>query len=164
VNYLRGRATLDDMAELRTDAGEIALRPSEVQHMVDVKQVIDGFFVAHVAGSVLALGSSTVLLRRRPVGWARSLRHGIWATFGLIAIVAVAAAIDFDLFFTYFHRVFFEEGTWLFFYEDTLIQLYPLTFWIRAVAEISMAIVAGGAVLYTLSRWVEERALRREVP
>ncbi len=164
VNYLRGRATLQEMQELRTDAGQIALRPSEVQHMVDVKQVTDGFFSAHVFASVLALASSIVLLKRRPLAWAHSVRQGIWIVIGVIAVVAVAAAADFDLFFTLFHRIFFQEGTWLFFYEDTLIQLYPLPFWIRAVAEISIIIVVGGAILYVASRWVEEWARRRDEP
>ena len=162
VDYLRGRATLQEMQELRTDAGEIAMRPSEVQHMVDVKEVTDAFFIAHVFASVLAVGSSIVLLGRRPLAWAQGIRFGVWATLGLIAVVAVAAAADFDLFFTLFHRIFFEEGTWLFFFEDTLIQLYPLPFWVRAVADISIVIVAGGAVLYLLAWWVERRTQRTE--
>ncbi len=164
VGFLRGRVSLEQMAELRTDAGEIAMRPSEVQHMADVKRVMDGFFIAHAAALVLALGASLFLLRGQPMQWARALRGGIWATLALIGCVAVAALADFDLFFTFFHRIFFQEGTWTFLYEDTLIQLYPLPFWTGAVRDISLLIAGGAAVLYGLSRWVKARVLRRSQP
>lgn len=160
VNYLRGRISLQQMVDLRTDAGEPALLPSEVQHMVDVKRVMDGFFIAHAVALVVALAATLLLLPRQPVRWALAVRGGIIATGGLIAVVAVAALADFDLFFTVFHRIFFQEGTWTFHYEDTLIQLYPLPFWTRAVRDMTVAIASLAALLYGASRWVERRALR----
>ena len=39
------------------------------------------------------------------------------------------------MFFTRFHQVFFSEGSWLFFEDDTLIQLYPLPLWMRRGVE-----------------------------
>ncbi len=161
VGYLRGSASLQEMAEARTDAGQIAMLPEEVQHMVDVKQVMDGFFIAHAVALALAVAATFLLLRRWPMQWALALRYGIWATGALIAVVAVAAIADFDLFFTLFHRIFFQEGTWTFHYEDTLIQLYPLPFWTRAVADVSLSIAGLAALLYGASRWVEGRVLRR---
>jgi integral membrane protein (TIGR01906 family) len=162
IDFLRGRVTLEEMAALRTDAGAVALTAEEVEHMADVKQVTDGFFLAHGVALALAALASLLLLRSRPLAWAHGIRLGIGVTVGLIALVAVTALADFDLFFTFFHRIFFQEGTWTFPWEDTLIQLYPLPFWTRAVLDFSLAIVAGAVVLYLASRWVEARALRGE--
>ncbi len=160
VRYLRGSASLQEMAELRTDAGEIALLPEEVQHMVDVKGVMDGFFITHGIALAVAVAATVLLLRRAPMRWVLAVRHGILITAALLALVAAAALVDFDVFFTLFHRIFFQEGTWTFFYEDTLIQLYPLPFWTRAVADMLLAIAGLAALLYGASRWVEARALR----
>ena len=70
VKYVMGRATEEEMATLRTDAGEIALRDEEVQHLVDVRVVMDGFRLAHAALLALAAaqcGSCVVLGAARPV-------------------------------------------------------------------------------------------------
>lgn len=155
VNYLRGRATLEDMVTLRTDAGDVAMLPGEVQHMVDVKMVTDGFFIAHGVALALAGVISLLMLPKEPLAWSRAVRHGIWGTAALLVVVAVSAIANFDLFFDLFHRIFFQEGTWLFYYEDTLIQLYPLPLWIRAVADMVIAITVMAAGLYGSSLCVD---------
>jgi uncharacterized membrane protein len=37
--------------------------------------------------------------------------------------------LSFGVFFVAFHNVFFEPGTWVFYYSDTLIRLFPERFW-----------------------------------
>lgn len=157
VGYLRGRVPFDDMATMTTDSGEVALRPEESQHLVDVKRVMDGFFIAHAVALVVGFLAALLLWKYSPHMLVHALRQGIWLTVALIFGVGLAAALNFDLFFTLFHRIFFPEGSWLFFYEDTLIQLYPLPFWIRAVAEIVLAIAAEALVLYGISLWIARR-------
>jgi integral membrane protein (TIGR01906 family) len=163
LRYLRDRASLEEMATVRTDAGEIAMHAEEVQHLVDVKMVTDGFFIAHAVALVVA-GASLVLLwysERRATLYVY-LRQGVWITGGLMVLVLLSALLDFDVFFTRFHQIFFEEGTWVFWADDTLIQLYPLPFWIDTVQKIVAAILLQGGVVYALSALVHPaRRVRR---
>jgi len=143
VNYLRGKASLEEMQEMRTDEGEIAMRPAEVQHIVDVKRVMDGFYTACPIALAVGVLASLILSRRETrQATARALRTGIGITLGLIVVVGVSAALNFETFFDRFHRIFFTGESWLFYYEDTLIQLYPLPFWIRAVWQMCAIIAA----------------------
>jgi integral membrane protein (TIGR01906 family) len=151
VNYLRGRASLDDMASLRTASGQIALRSHEVEHMVDVKGVTDAFFIAHPVALVLLLLGGWFLWRMGRHEFAKALRRGLWLTGGLMLLVLLTSLIDFDVFFTKFHELFFAPGTWMFFAEDTLIQLYPLVFWIDTTLLLSGVILLQAVVVYVLT-------------
>ncbi len=154
VSYLRHRATWEEMATMRTDDGQIALRPEEVQHLVDVRRVTDAFFVAH--GMALVLGILAGLALWRTSGYtelALAIRRGVWGVFGLAAVVGLAAVLDFDTFFTRFHQIFFPPNSWVFYLEDTLIQLYPLPLWIDATVKIVLMMLIQAAALIGFS-WV----------
>ncbi|MHB9034816.1 MAG: TIGR01906 family membrane protein, partial [Anaerolineae bacterium] len=152
VNYLRGKASLQQMADMRTDQGDIAMRDAEVQHIADVKRVMDGFFVVQPIASTLLVLCIVLLILiagRKPAGQA--LRSGVWITLVLLGFVIVSAAANFDVFFDRFHRIFFTGESWLFYYEDTLIQLYPLPLWMSAVWHIGIMIALELGLLYGLS-------------
>jgi len=148
VNYLRNRATAEDMATMRTDGGAIAMRDEEVQHIVDVRRVTDGFFVAHQVALAAGLLAALALWfwggRELLPG---ALRRGVWLTGGLMAMVVLFSLIDFDLFFTRFHQMFFSAGSWLFYEDDTLIQLYPLPFWSFSVLAYGLAVLSLAGLL-----------------
>jgi integral membrane protein (TIGR01906 family) len=162
IGYLRGRNSLQDMAAMRT-AGEVAMRAEEVGHIADVKRVMDGFYVAHGVALLLALSSALVLwfsVRRGTLGPA--LRRGIWITCGIIALIVGASLIDFETFFTHFHQLFFSADSWLFYEEDTLIQLYPLTLWMDAVWKIGVVVICELVLFYVLTHFIDRWArLRR---
>lgn len=162
LRYLRGNETLESMSAVKTDAGEVALKPDEVQHLVDVKGVVDGFFRAYNIALLLAPLSAILLWnagRRREI--CTCLRQGVWIVAGLGLLVLVSSLIDFDMFFTRFHQVFFKPGTWVFYEEDTLIQLYPLPFWIDIVWKLAVAILAGSAIVYVGSIALERASWMR---
>jgi integral membrane protein (TIGR01906 family) len=164
LHYLRGRASLEAMATMATAQGEVALRDSETQHLVDVKVVTDGFFIAH-GGAVVAAALSLLILgfssRRSLIPAA--LRQGVFITGGVILLLVMASFINFDVFFTRFHEVFFRADSWLFYEDDTLIQLYPLRLWQDAVWKIgAMVLLELGAVYgvsLALDRWPWMRAV-----
>lgn len=43
--------------------------------------------------------------------------------------ILAAVVISFDALFTAFHKVFFVGDTWLFYFSDTLIRLFPMRLW-----------------------------------
>jgi len=161
LHYLRGKKSREALESMRTDSGELALSASEVQHLADVKSVTDAIFQAGaIAGVVQILclvvqwqSSKCHLLPAR-------LRQGVWLTAAFIGLVAVSAAMDFDVFFTRFHQIFFAPGTWIFDSSDTLIQLYPLPFWVDAVWKLAgvisleMVLVYAAPVALARSVWL----------
>lgn len=157
--FVRGHVSREDLAAMRTDGGEIALRSEEVQHLSDVKVVTDAFFLAHLVSVVLMLLGALLIwysARQELLGYA--LRQGVWITCGLIGFVVIASFINFDLFFTRFHQLFFTTGSWLFYEEDTLIQLYPLPYWVGAVWKFGVVVFAELGLFYLVSLLVQRRA------
>ena len=155
IRFLRHRATEADMATMRTSGGGLAMRPPEVQHIVDVGRVMDGFFVAQrVALAALAAAIALALAAKRAQGLAQGLLTGVWTTLGLMVVVLVAVVINFDAFFTLFHKLLFTGDSWLFYVDDMLIQLYPIGFWIGAVTIMALTIVAEAGITWALARFV----------
>lgn len=113
---------------------------------------MDGFFLAHGVALGLALLCLIVL-------WASGhrsaipglLRQGVWITLGIIALTVAASLVNFDLFFTRFHEIFFEANSWIFYQDDTLIQLYPLPLWQDAVWKIGATVLLELGIVYGLA-------------
>ena len=59
-------------------------------------------------------------------------------TVGLIVALIIFIAVSFNNLFDRFHQLFFKDGTWLFYESDTLIRLFPLTFWRDAFILVSV--------------------------
>jgi len=157
LRYTAGQIPLEQMAEMRTDDGTPALLPSEVEHLVDVRVVLQRFYLAGGIALALALLTGLLLAHWSPDRLAKALYGGIGITCAFILGAGAMALMDFDRFFTLFHGLFFRPGSWTFFYEDTLIQLYPLPFWITAVLHL----LAGMGLLTIILLAVARRAGRR---
>lgn len=158
LNYLRGKASREQMATMLTDGGDVAMRAEEVQHIADVKVITDGFYLAQIIASVIAVLATIAL--GFVGGWSstsRALRKGVLATAVIIVLVVAASFINFDLFFDRFHRIFFTNDSWLFYYEDTLIQLYPEPLWTGAVWQMGLMIVVELGIVFGIS-WIPAAA------
>ncbi len=147
---------------MTTDSGEIAMRPEEVQHLSDVRIVMDGFFHAQQAAVALALlGALALWYSARRALLGSSLRQGVWITCLLIGFIVIASFLNFDLFFTRFHQLFFTADSWLFYEEDTLIQLYPLALWADAVWKMGVVVLIELGLFYVLSRILDRQASKK---
>ena len=152
VGYLRGTSSLQDMVSLRTSDGQQAMREREIEHMQDVKMVMDGIFVAHAVAAVVLLLSLVLLaIAGQRSRLSLALRQGVGLMAVLIVAILLSALLDFDVFFTRLHQVFFSAGSWVFYVEDTLIQLYPLCFWVDAVWKIGAVVLVEVAVVYAVA-------------
>ena len=121
--------------------------------MVDVKEVVKN---ASMVWYVLGGMSIAILVWFVVMGqWdslRRSLNAGGWITIGLLGALLVFLAVSFDRLFEYFHRIFFQDGTWTFSQSSTLIRLFPFEFWRDAfVLVIGFALIVG-VVLVLLTR------------
>ncbi|WP_440101532.1 TIGR01906 family membrane protein [Glutamicibacter mishrai] len=159
VDYLNNFAGPEYLAGLKLSTESAMFTDGEVQHMVDVKNLI-GF--AYILGAVLALIlviGVWYLAKRYAGGVRRALFSGAILTLVMIAALAVAALLGWETFFTQFHALFFSEGSWTFSVRDTLIRLYPEQFWMDSAIGIAVLVLATIAIVL-LSCWPTGR--RRE--
>ena len=130
MDYLVNDADIDYLGDLRFDNGDEVFNVRELGHMLDVKQVIQSAFqVLGISWLVLiGLGIWAWLGK-----WGREYKHALgrggWLTIMLIGGIVVFSLLSFGVFFTTFHNVFFNPGTWTFNFSDTLIRLFPERFW-----------------------------------
>ncbi len=155
LDFVRGGLPLSDFVALKVN-GQTAFNPREVSHMIDVRNVLAGAFVAQIIMGILILASLIVV--RRDAG--RTLMWSGLFTIAMVILLGIFAATSFDLFFTLFHRMFFTGDTWLFNDTDTLIQLYPEELWYNGSLLIVGLTVLEAILLGTLG-WL---ATRRPAP
>lgn len=134
--------------------GREAFDERAVSHLVDVRGVI---LPARTLTFVLALlGVAWIAARRRTPAGQRALRAAAASAVGLLGGTALLAGavgvLDFDALFTWFHGLFFAEGTWLFPSDALLIQLFPLPFWVTMGALWGGFVITGAVLLYTAVR------------
>ncbi len=135
LNYLLNGADIRYLGDLHFDDGSPLFNARELNHMRDVKHLTQILFGLALVTGVLVIG---ILYRLRGTARLRmALMRGSMLTLGLIAAVAVVATMNWDFFFTGFHQLFFQNGTWYFAYSDTLIRLFPEQFWFDAALVIA---------------------------
>ncbi len=168
VDYLRNDADISYLGDLRFPEGKQVPHPScsfmedgtrlynerELQHMVDVKNVVRGALTVWQVSllGLLVLGVSAWRGGRMDAFRLAAARGGWW-TAALTGAIIVFVLVGFGLIFVAFHEVFFAAGTWTFYYSDTLIRLFPERFWRDAFLLVAGVPALAGALMgYFLGR------------
>jgi len=152
--YLLADEDIAYLQSLADEHGPIYNR-RELRHMEDVKGVMKAALL--VLRGALVVGVVCLALL---AAWGRyreatkAVVAGAVGLIGFVALIGLTAMVNFNLFFTLFHRAFFEGDSWIFAYTDSLIQLYPLPFWVDATRQwlsislgASVLLILGGALL-----------------
>ena len=148
LEYLLNDEGISFLEELEFEDGTQVYNARELKHMLDVKEVVQSAKTAWYIsiGGIFLLG-----LWAYWGGWMEAYQRGIsrggWITVGIIAVTMVAVLIAFSVFFVFFHQIFFDSGTWVFRFSDTLIRLFPQRFWRDAFIAIGLLSLAGGLAL-----------------
>jgi integral membrane protein (TIGR01906 family) len=168
IDYLVNPEDISYLAEMRFPDGQQVPQPScaqmedcqylynprELRHMEDVKDLVT------VARRVL-WGSFVVLLLGGLFAWRggwleryrSALARGGWLTSLLMLTIILFVVLAFGVIFVWFHQLFFQPGTWSFYYSDTLIRLYPERFWRDTfLIAAGLPLVVGGGLGYFLGR------------
>ncbi len=125
-------------------AGVPVLTEREQGHMLDVRTVFAGMFVAAMAALVVLLVASRRHDRARL--W-RSVRRGAVGLLIGTVVAGVVGLAAFDQLFEVFHRIFFPAGSYLFDPStDRLVQLFPFRFWEETAMAVGVVIIVLAAV------------------
>lgn len=148
LDYLHNDEGISFLGDLRFEDGTPVYNERELGHMVDVKNVLQ---IALIVWYISIIG---LLLLGLWAWWGKwwqvykaGLSRGGWLTIIFVALTLVAVLIGFSVFFVFFHQIFFESGTWVFRFSDTLIRLFPERFWRDAFLAIGLLSLAGGLAL-----------------
>ena len=118
----------------------------ELQHMLDVKNVVQGaLWVWYASLGWLLVTGILAYFDGWKAEYRRALRFGGWLTVALLAAILIFVLVAFGVIFVMFHNIFFESGTWTFLFSDTLIRLFPERFWRDTF--LAVGLLAGGTGL-----------------
>ena len=154
IKYLVNFEGIDYLGAMKFEDGTPIYNASELSHMQDVKAVVTGMRIGMAISLLLAALFAVLCVRsgRKEILWTVLMRGG-WALIGLIVTILLFVAISFDNLFTWFHKLFFESGTWQFYMSDTLIRLFPMRFWQDAFIFVGcLSLVLGGSVLILVKK------------
>ncbi len=165
VEYLVNRADISYLGDLRFPAGQQAPEPScqymsdcthlyndrELEHMLDVKNVVRGAIIVLEAGFFILLALAVwAWLGGWNNDYLKGLERGGVMTLVLLLVIIILAIVAFNYIFIIFHEIFFKAGTWTFLYSDTLIRLFPERFW-RDTFLMVGGLSAGLGILFKFS-------------
>lgn len=146
--YLISNDTLEDLQGLVFENGDPIYIDRELSHLEDVKIVLRGvLWVFYGASAIFVFGGSIARAR----GWQKAYFEGISLggkiTTGILILILAMTLVSFQALFTNFHLIFFEGDSWLFFYSDSLIRLFPVQFWQDIFLVFGILTLAGGVFL-----------------
>jgi len=152
LEYLVNNADISYLGDLKFDDGTPLYNERELSHMADVKNVvINALGVWTISLIILAVLAIFAKRGKWTPDYVNGLqRGGMWmiglaTALGLVAGVGILINPDvFWQFFTLFHQVFFTGDSWLFYYSDTLIRLFPMRFWEDAFLWAAILALGGG--------------------
>jgi integral membrane protein (TIGR01906 family) len=151
--YLLNDAGPEFLTDQRDAEGNRLYNPRELSHMIDVKRLVQRALTFWGAVTVILVGTALIGWRFGEPGTARQgFRLGARITFAAMLVLVALLVVSFSILFTGFHTVFFEPGTWVFYYSDTLIRLFPMRFWRDVFALLMLLTLAEAAGLLWVTR------------
>ena len=138
------------LEEARLESGRNAFEADEVSHMADVRAVVRAALIVWLVSVIILIAMLVTGPRQRLAG---AVRAGALATLASFVVIGLISVLSFDQLFTSFHEVLFEDGTWTFPLDSTLIGLYPERFWVTATgALVGLAALQAVALLWWSGR------------
>jgi integral membrane protein (TIGR01906 family) len=131
----------------------------EIQHLVDAKNVMRGAFLVQGVGALVAIAAVALAWRRADAlkSALQGISNGSLLLFAVLVAIGTVAYTNFGVFFTMFHKLFFLGDSWLFPRTDTLIQLFPVPFWMDATFILAGLTLVECLVVALISRWASAR-------
>ena len=155
IKYLVSSENVSYLNQDKDIDGNPMYNERELHHMEDVKLLVGRVLILWRTSILLVIGSFMWLYFKPNTDdiIKQSVSYGSGViVVGIIALLAYIL-INFDSFFTNFHQIFFEAGTWTFSYTDMLIRLFPPRFWSDVATYIAAASLFEGALLWWAAKY-----------
>ena len=169
VDYMNGKtATIDLLVTVNGTQMRMFDLEIEVTHMAEVRELWQWFIGARNVGVLLAIVLCLIGVVLEGKDAVRNACLGyFWALGFFLVLVAFAgtwAAISFDSFWTFFHRIIFPNSeNWLLPAESRMIQMLPSTLFRDLVMRmggrmliIFLAVAAGAGLVLVLRQRKEQ--------
>ena len=161
IHYVRAHLPDNELSK-QTLNGIPVYNEREITHMADVQAVFQIIMRVWQAAFILLLLSAAVFVKNGERDeFASAIQWGGLVTAGIIFSIALLAIFAWETWFDLFHRFLFVPGSWLFFYTDTLIRLFPIQFWFDATLTISVLACVGG-ILSAFIGWRGKTLMARQ--
>lgn len=137
LEYLLNDQDITFITSQFLDDGSPLYSDRELVHMEDVKVLVKqalNVWVVALLG-VVALGV-WAWRGNWMTAYKKALVGGGWLTIGLLGAIVLLFIVAFSIAFVAFHEIFFDAGTWTFYYSDTFIRLFPERFWRDAFVTV----------------------------
>ena len=129
ANYLLSPEGPDYFSRFSLPDGSPLYNDREMSHMADVHDLVrKGMVLLGILAALYLLGGAYLFWKDRAALWRTLAMAGV-VGFGVLLTVLIVASLAWNWAFVTFHEVFFSGGTWTFPYSDSLIRLFPETFW-----------------------------------
>ena len=148
-----------DVSYLNNDIdvyGDPTYSNRELSHMQDVKSVISRVLgLWKISGAMLIAALLWLCIRPNT---SAIIRQAVTNGSGVVIVMLIGLLayiiINFDGFFTTFHQMVFESGTWMFSYTDMLIRLFPPRFWSDVAIYIAATSLFEGLLLWWGAKYI----------
>lgn len=142
-----------------------AFNSKESAHMKDVQNLYQfALMVRRIAVVVTILGFLYLILYNRKDLWTTFSIHFIKVAFIFVVIVIMFAGwayVDFDAFWTAFHRLSFRNDLWLLDPStDLMINLFPSSFFSHLVFKIIQTFLLWFIIIFSLCYYYLHRSLK----
>lgn len=159
LEYLLIDDGIDFLGDLEFEDGEPLYDQRQLDHMVDVKELVNvGFLIWYIG---LALFLILGIWAWRSDWWLEYqniIAVGGKLTATIIGALIIITIVSFDFIFTGFHRIFFQGNSWRFRYSDTLLRLFPERFWVDTFMFLGgFSLIVGIFLWYFIKRRLNQK-------
>ncbi len=157
IAYLLNDQNISFFEEYKLSDGSPLYNERELSHMDDVKALVrKGLILWNFSAFVFLVSIGIVVRSNNYLSLKIGFLRGGYITLGIIGAVLLSVAINFNVLFTQFHALFFTGDSWIFYYSDTFIRLFPIRFWQDCFIYIGvLSIILAIAAIRLPARWIK---------
>ena len=156
LDYLNGKYNLKEFNnKINQDSKIINITNSELSHLKDVQQVMNG---TNYLFYVLLFICTLIFTYYKKKEKIKLLKYGGIITLSLIGLFLISILINFNLMFDLFHQIFFPQGNWLFSQTSFLITTFPITFFISITWKIIFLTLFLAIIFILVSYYLQKRS------
>lgn len=155
INYISGKEdNLNIQAKIQGQTGQV-FGQREKQHMIDVKELFQKGFLVRNIGVLIVILAVFMLLKvsdNTKNDIYKSMFYSSILSLIFTILLLIFIKMDFYKYFTYFHKVFFNNDLWLLNPKtDVLINMLPLEFFTDIASKIIICFLVVETTIFMLS-------------